>query len=475
MPEENTLIPTPQTSALSVQSSAVLEQVIDGVFSEPTPDLSLGRIQSQLDGLASQSSEIQPVLEQVLGAMGQFFFGFKEMQNQGFLAARDHFTQAATGFNDTQQIQLRDLAAGLAMYSTAIVEFQASNVGRGVQLFKEMREYLNKAGKFGQTYRQLIDQLQPENLFAQAVQKLVADRDFVTAKVLVEQASEAAEKVAHTYFPPGTAPHIIFLGSAHYYKAHYTVVRAFTDFGLCKYDSLAAEIDLKAEAVKAHEYLSQAADENQIVRSLMYISQGHTELLQLLPELAALMLKVLNSNAGPESDVFSPLRQRIRRANEVFAKAGPAAGILTRFCDDLFAQLGNIERLAKPVPKLLRDGAPSVREAVALESFQQFQNVALASLQDPLAQFSRWSILTLIFVGASVGLVLLGAGSALLGYTKVGLVSSVSSLVSGIVSALLFSQLRKTETGVKESRKDLLKLFGQASDRFFAKADNSRR
>jgi len=420
MDEKEALTKDGSSSALSVKGSVLADQLIESAFSESTPDLSLARLQRQLDELASyQPGEAKPLIEKLIDSMGHFFLGVKAMQAQNFSVVGDHFRAAAHGFDETHQMELRDAAAGLAIYGTAIAELQASNIGRALELFKQVRDYLNRAGKFGQTFKQLVDQMQPENLFIQAMQMMVTTRDFAGAKTLIEQAAQAATKVADDYYEPGTPLHYMFLGAAHYYKAFYMVIRTFTDLNQFKYDSVAAEIDLKRDAVQASEYLSKADTNNQIVGSLFHVSQGHIELLELFPEFASLMQKVLNSSFKAEPGAYSPFRQRVRRANEHYAQAGPSAAILD-------------------------------------------------SLKEPLQQLSRWSILTLCLVGLSVGLVIVGAASALFWHTQTGLLTSVSSLLTSIISGMLLVQLRKAEAEVKLSRADILKQFQAASDRFFA-------
>jgi hypothetical protein len=460
MGQDQAINTTTQAAAPSTQAATLLSQTLDDVFAADDPLPYIDQLIIQLDpvALGDLLTEFQLVLE----SLGSFFLGLKVMEAVRFVEARDHLQRASQGFSQTGLEELRDLAIGFGTYAEAIIELQAYNVGKAQEIFAETREYLRKAGKFGQRFAPIIDHMHPDQLYVQGVQALMT-RDLGTAKTLIEQASDAAEKVAHTYYEPESPDHFSFLGFAHFYKAYYTFVQAFNDFNEFKYDNLAKEINLKADALQAKEFLGKGNHENVFVRYLICLTNGIIELLDVIVRLSALLRDVLDSNYRPDPLVYDTLRQGIRRASNDFSQAGQQAAVILRFCDQLFSQVANLERLAKP------RNPESPRETAARESFAKFQEAALESLSEPLRQLGTWSILTTALVALSVVLILVGAVGALFVNTQVGVLTSVSSLVTSIVSSVLFFELRRARVEVKESRRDILKQLKEASERFFSR------
>jgi len=181
------------------------------------------------------------------------------------------------------------------------------------------------------------------------------------------------------------------------------------------------------------------------------------------------MQMVLNSTFQPDSQTYDALRQRIRRANDFFAQTGPQASILVRFCDQLSSQVNNLEKLVKPKPVETPATGLSLQETAAYESFTKFQESTLQSLNAPLQQLGRWSIVTLVLVALSVVLIIAGAASTLFLNTQVGVLTSISSILSSLISSVLYFQLRQAQREVTGSRRDILQQFKHASERFFAK------
>ena len=76
---------------------------------------------------------------------------------------------------------------------------------------------------------------------------------------------------------------------------------------------------------------------------------------------------------------------------------------------------------------------PSLQEQAAFDAFNRSQELALQTLNAPLQQLTRWSIVTLALVALSVILVLAGAAAALFLNTQVGVLTAVTSTISSIV------------------------------------------
>jgi len=122
------------------------------------------------------------------------------------------------------------------------------------------------------------------------------------------------------------------------------------------------------------------------------------------------------------------------------------------------------------VPTLAAEAGSSLREQAAYELFRGFQDATLETLNSPLRQLKNWSTVTIMLVSLSVILIIAGAASALYGMTQVGVLTSVSSILSSLISAVLFSQLKQARQEVQESRQKILDEFKAASDRFFGSA-----
>jgi len=110
---------------------------------------------------------------------------------------------------------------------------------------------------------------------------------------------------------------------------------------------------------------------------------------------------------------------------------------------------------------------PSLQEQAAFDAFNRSQELALQTLNAPLQQLTRWSIVTLALVALSVILVLAGAAAALFLNTQVGVLTAVTSTISSIVSGLLFGQLRNAQQAVQSSQQNVLQQLRAASDRLF--------
>jgi hypothetical protein len=454
---------TIQTDALSANDSAALDRIIDDVFAA---DDSLAQVDNLLAHLDPALGTLLPVMQTLLQSLGSYLLGLQYIRAGNFQDSRDQLKLSVEGFDQIGQNELRDAAIGFAMYAEAAIEARRGNIARAQELLKNVREYLRKAGKFGQMFQGIIDHMEPENLFIQAMQALTA-RDFGNGKALIEQAAQASEKVAKNYYDEDTAAYYTFMGMARYYKAVYEVYRSLNNFSELNYDVLASEINLTRDAVQAADLLKKGPADQPLIKALAVTAEGIVEVLELISQLAPMMQMTLNSTFKPEPKVYEALRQRIRRANECFAQAGDQAATLLRFCDQLSNQVNNLERLAKPPALQVGEVSLSIKETAAHDSFQRIQNLLIESLDEPLKQLSRWSTLTLGLVTLSVALILVGAASAMFLNTTVGVVTAMSSVVSSLISSVLYLQLRQARTDVKEARAEVIRQYKESSERFF--------
>ncbi|MCI0348950.1 MAG: hypothetical protein L0Z53_05945, partial [Acidobacteriales bacterium] len=358
------LVPADAAAPL-VPLQDMLEKILDKVFATDDRLACVERLLRELDGQAL--GDARATVQSALEALGDFFLGIRALEATRFGEAREHLAKAAQGFDAIGQTERRDVAIGLGTYARAVFELKAMNVGLAQQLLSEVRDYLKKAGRFAQPYEEMIDHMEPDQLFVQSFQAQMA-RDFGTAKVLTEQASDAALAVAQKYYAPETPPHNFFLGYSHYMKACYTVNKSFNDFNVFKFDSLCSDKDVKLDALRAREFLAKS-DQNALTAQLIPMTDGFQELLDLILQLSPMLQDLFRSTFKPELSIYNSLRQGIGRASEYFSQAGPQAAPLFRLCDQLSGQVDNLERLAKPSSPEVGAPGPSLRETAAHESY----------------------------------------------------------------------------------------------------------
>jgi hypothetical protein len=96
------------------------------------------------------------------------------------------------------------------------------------------------------------------------------------------------------------------------------------------------------------------------------------------------------------------------------------------------------------------------------------QQMMLKSLMEPLAQQKQWSQLTLIFVAASVLLILVGAASIIFWDIQIGTLSTISSILTGIISSIFFTQLRRSQKTLEKNQEIIRLEFKEAIERFYS-------
>jgi hypothetical protein len=104
-------------------------------------------------------------------------------------------------------------------------------------------------------------------------------------------------------------------------------------------------------------------------------------------------------------------------------------------------------------------------EQLAVKAINDLQSIMIKSLMEPLVQQKQWAQLTLVFVAVSVLLVLVGAVSAIFWDIRVGTLSSISSILTGIISSLLFFQLQRSQKTLEENLKTIRQELKEAIER----------
>ncbi len=338
-------------AVLPPDSRTLVVEAIDEIFEIDEPTAALSLVDAKMRQLDPQKAGVAyETMHIALQAMGSFFQAIRSVQNEGdFAKAHDQLKVAVEGFDQIGHEELRDLSVGLGAYTLAVIELQQLNVGRALELFEEMKEYLRNAGKFSQRFEVLIDHTKPEALYLAGAKALLS-ADIATAEALFQQASQAAEKVAQDYYPVETAMHSLFQGMAQYYRAYFRYFKAWNDFIRFEYDRLVAEEDLAREAALACEFLEKHNARNVSVSAtyIWRLSRILHHLLESIGEFAYIMQGIFHSTFKYDLGTLNNLRRKIRAASASAAEAGPQAVSFVRFCDQLTSQVNNLERLARP-------------------------------------------------------------------------------------------------------------------------------
>ncbi|TET11118.1 MAG: response regulator [Candidatus Thorarchaeota archaeon] len=100
-----------------------------------------------------------------------------------------------------------------------------------------------------------------------------------------------------------------------------------------------------------------------------------------------------------------------------------------------------------------------VRKTLAIRIASKTTEMMMQQLGTPLEEQRKWFNLTFTFVAASVALLLIGVITVIFGNLPVGTLSSLGSIISGIISALLFRHLHKSQASAKENRKEIEDFF----------------
>lgn len=89
-------------------------------------------------------------------------------------------------------------------------------------------------------------------------------------------------------------------------------------------------------------------------------------------------------------------------------------------------------------------------QEVMRNQIMDYWKTATNLLNEARKQESWWSAITIVAVALSVILILFGALAALFGYVQAGTLTSISSVITSMVSILLFGQLIRMQKNTKE-------------------------
>lgn len=112
--------------------------------------------------------------------------------------------------------------------------------------------------------------------------------------------------------------------------------------------------------------------------------------------------------------------------------------------------------------------SPSVQEQFCQDNTEKLRVITHQFLTEPLNQQKKWFNLTFVFVALSISLLIAGAIGAIFWNLQVGTLTSISSIMTGAISSLLYVQLQRAQKNVEESRKKIEQQYKESLERFYA-------
>ncbi len=98
---------------------------------------------------------------------------------------------------------------------------------------------------------------------------------------------------------------------------------------------------------------------------------------------------------------------------------------------------------------------PSVKEQFDHDRINELRQLLNQYREEPLKQQRRWFNLTFLLVALSIFLLIAGATGAIFWSLQVGILTSVSSIMTGAISSLLYVQLQREQEKVEQIRKNI--------------------
>jgi hypothetical protein len=288
-------------------------------------------------------------LRGVLGALRKFFNAFLFVRQARHLDAQALFEQSVAEFDRYGQGELGELAEGLACSSGAYLELQKGNISQALESVNQAKEHMKGVGQFGELGA-LMTLVMERDIFAISAMRAMSSLDYPAAKTAFEQAAQTSERIARD-LDENSAGFNLHQGLAHFYRTYSTFNQTFNRFNQLRYDEVARQTNISADAGRARDLLLNSVKNDEGVNRSAYISEGLGHLLEVVQSLSQFMEKVLGATVKPDAEAFQRSRGKIQTASDLFAKAGPDSVSIIRFCDELSGRLNKIEELTRPSKK----------------------------------------------------------------------------------------------------------------------------
>lgn len=343
-PRKTTLLPSVPMSPEDRTYAKEKIQLAFKVEPEEAPPLVEGFL-AEIE--ARPDSASREALKRLLRSLLEFFRGVLLMNSgEEFDEAIQHFDTASTGFSEGNELELKELADGLAMLSSAALESKAPG-GSTIALkhIEGARACLRHAGKFAERYDGLFDRMSVSSSMLQG-QLALAVLDLPMAKSLFAEASSSAARVAEKYFAHDEVEGSQWRGLAKLSLAFYKLGEVMNDFGQFAFDKIAYDESICDDALKAGELLKKG-DVDEQTHLFWSAAVAYASFLGATQELARLIMNVLQSPSPLDSAALQGLRKRFGEASSLAAQLGPSGVAFVRFLDEITQIVNNLDRLAR--------------------------------------------------------------------------------------------------------------------------------
>lgn len=253
------------------------------------------------------------------------------------------YRRAAYGFACLGDKEHLTEAIGFGIVAEAMLRIQQQNFAEGERLLAEARRFFEASPDIGPEARERLVGIEVESLFQQSFQAYRRG-DVVLAEQLMRRAAEYVDGLAAHHRGDNDPLHPAYVGQAGLLRAVAATMAGFRAVSLYDFDDVPE--GESAAAKKAAEILADSSPANS------HLAAFYSELIGVLEDLAAIMLRVLSLSFHSGKGEFRRLHERVKTARKNIPAAGGADPvILAQTCDQLNQWLNNLERLAKPSKK----------------------------------------------------------------------------------------------------------------------------
>ncbi|MEA2898408.1 MAG: hypothetical protein QOJ84_4023 [Bradyrhizobium sp.] len=299
----------------------------------------------------TEDSPDKSAFQLALNGAACFGAGLRAAQQTDFAGAADNLRTAVENFNAVDIVDARSIAYAFLCYVDGTRNALLLNLDRARELWNEAERHLKEEGGLQEKYRFLLEQFKPDQLYISAV-GAIARQDYDAARLLLEEASQAASGFADKHLSPEDPGYRFYKGLGQFYAAYYNFADSTRDFMSCGYDRLIdRRIELTQVAKEAKSLLVLESYPNEIRRRVGVLAAAINLLQEILIDFSAIMKDVMLANFSRDTASLLELRLKIAEVRKLVSGLGPPGAAMLGQCELLARQADNVERLTRPTVK----------------------------------------------------------------------------------------------------------------------------
>jgi hypothetical protein len=293
----------------------------------------------------------RPIYELALKGAASFGAGLRAAQQTDFAGAVDGFRTAVADFHAVDVPDARSIAYAFLCYMDGTSNALLLNLDRARELWDEAERHLKAEGGLQEKYRVLLEQFKPDQFYISAVNAIMR-QDFGAARLLMQEASAAANHFADKNLSPEDPNYQFFKGLGQFYTASYNLADSNREFVSCGYDRLIGRrAELMRTAESARALLVKQPYENTLKKNVGTTAAAVHLLQEVLIDFSEIMKDVMLANFSRDAGRLLELRRKIDEASTQVSALGPTGVVLLRQCEQFGRQADNVERLTRPTVK----------------------------------------------------------------------------------------------------------------------------